>query len=256
MKALIFCVPLLVYGQAATDVEQGRALFRSNCAFCHGATARGGRGPNLVSAPLTHGDSSENIEAVIREGVPGTSMPSFGSFSPEELRQVAIYLKSLSAGQRRAVHVPGDAAKGREVYAANGCAGCHRIGNEGSVFGPDLSRVGAARSVDYIRQSIIEPSADIPDEYRGVMVVTNDGHRVTGVRVNEDTFTVQLRDVSQNFRMFEKDRVKEVSEVNHSLMPAYKQLSPAQLDDLVAYLVTLRGPSAKTDHVNKARTIK
>ena len=81
---------------------------------------------------------------------------------------------------------------------------------EGSVYGPELTRIGAGRSAEYIRESIVNPSADIPEEYEGVTVVTRDGKRITGVRINEDTFTVQLRDPSQNFRMFQKDEVREV----------------------------------------------
>ena len=249
-------IPFALLSAQTGDVGPGRALFRSNCAFCHGGDARGGRGPNLVSAPLAHGESDDAIKTVIREGVPGTAMPAFSEFTPEELANIVSYLKSLSHGVVRQVKVAGDPSKGREVYAANGCTGCHRIGNQGSVYGPDLSRIGAARSIEYIRESIVNPSADIPDEYQGVTVVTKEGRSVTGVRINEDTFSVQLRDASQRFRMFEKDQVREVKDVDKSLMPAYASLSAADLENLIAYLSTLRGSVQTTDQVNKAAGIK
>ena len=255
VRAAVFFIPFALAAQSG-DIDQGRALFRSNCAFCHGGDARGGRGPNLVSAPLVHGESDDAIKTVIREGVPGTAMPAFSEFTPEEAAAIVSYLKSLSHGVVRQVKAPGDPQKGREVYAARGCASCHRIGNDGSVFGPDLSRIGAARSIEYIRESILNPSADIPDEYQGVTVVTKEGRSVTGVRINEDTFSVQLRDASQAFRMFEKDQVREVKDVSKSLMPPYASLPAADLENLIAYLNTLRGVAQTTDLVNKAGGIK
>ena len=252
MKLVILLIPVALSAQ----VEQGRAVFRSNCAFCHGGDARGGRGPNLVSAPLTHGESDDAIKTVIREGVPGTSMPSFSDFTPEDVADLVAYLRSLSQGVSRQIHIAGDAAKGRQVYMQNGCVGCHRVGTEGSAFGPDLSRIGAARSVEYIRESIVNPSADIPDEYQGVTVTTNDGRSVTGTRINEDTFSVQLRDVSQRFHMFQKDQLREVKDADKSLMPAYGAFSKTDLENLLAYLNSLRGASQKTDLVNKGAGIK
>ena len=114
-------------------------------------------------------------------------------------------------------------------------------GHGGSTYGPDLTRIGQARPAHYLRESITEPSADIPPQYEGVTVVTRQGTRVQGVRVNEDTFSVQLRDASQKFRSFVKEDVQEVTPVKQSLMPAYKQIPAADLDDLVAYLSSLRG---------------
>ena len=87
----------------------------------------------------------------------------------------------------------------------------------------------------------VPSTADIPDEYKGVNVVTRDGQRITGVRINEDTFSVQLRDASQNFRMFQKDEVQQVSYESKSLMPAYNSLAKDDLQNLLAYLDTLRG---------------
>jgi len=252
LKLLVFLIPLAAFGQT----DPGRALFRSNCAFCHGGDARGGRGPNLVSAPLAHGESDEALKTVIRDGVPGTSMPAFSEFTAEEVGEIVAYVKSLSAGVNRQARVEGDPVQGRQLYLRNGCAGCHRIAGEGSVFGPDLSRIGAARSIEYIRESIVNPSADIPQEYQGVTVVTSDGRKVTGVRINEDTFSVQLRDAGQQFRMFQKDSVREVKDVDKSPMPAYTRLSASDLQNLLAYLNTLRGNAQKTDRVDKAPGIK
>ena len=66
-------------------------------------------------------------------------MPAF-EFEKYELDRLVAYVRTLSASSGRAVSagpVAGDAAKGRQVYERGGCAGCHRVGSEGSVFGPE-----------------------------------------------------------------------------------------------------------------------
>jgi hypothetical protein len=78
---------------------------------------------------------------------------------------------------------------------------------------------------------------------------------VTGVRVNEDTFSIQLRDFSQKFRMFHKDELQQVIYEKNSMMPAYPKLSQQELDDLLAYLVSLQGASKGSD-VKQAEGIR
>jgi putative heme-binding domain-containing protein len=226
--------------RAADDPEKGRAIYRSNCAFCHGLTGLGGRGPELV----THRKPDPEIKQVIREGVPGSTMPSFGGFEEQELNDLVAFIRLLAGSGSAPETVKGDPGRGRTLYAKLACASCHQVGIEGSTYGPDLTRIGNARPVHYLRESLTEPSADVPPQYEGVTVVTRQGTRVQGVRVNEDTFSVQLRDASQKFRSFRKEDVREVSPVKQSLMPAYKQLPAKDLDDLVAYLASLRGEAA------------
>jgi putative heme-binding domain-containing protein len=245
MRIIIVAAAALVYASAVraqtSQVELGKAVYRSNCAFCHGLTALGGRGPNLASGEPR---SEETIKKVVRNGVPGSTMPAFDSFDPDELNSLVAFLKSLS-GSASTEQIAGDPAKGQQVYVKSGCTGCHQIGGAGSTYGPDLSRVGGGRPVAYLRESIVNPSADIPEEFQGVSVVTKDGKRITGVRANEDTFSVQLRLPSQLYRSFVKQEVKEVTDEKKSLMPAYKDMSKDDLENLLAYLHTLRGQNEK-----------
>lgn len=237
-------VLMLAFGvcflRGAEDPEKGRAIYRSNCAFCHGLTGLGGRGPDLV----THRKPDAEIKRIIREGVPGSTMPSFGGFEEDELNNITAFLRQLAGTGSAPGSAKGDPGRGRALYTKLACASCHQVGNEGSTYGPDLTRVGAARPVHYLRESITEPSADVPPQYEGVAVVTRQGTKVQGVRVNEDTFSVQLRDSSQKFRSFLKEEVKEVATVKQSLMPEYKQLAPGDLDDLVSYLASLRADAS------------
>jgi cytochrome c oxidase cbb3-type subunit 3 len=257
MKVFFSIISILVFAcvvrAADASVEQGRALYRSNCAFCHGLTGRGGRGPNLVAGERK---SDEQIGKIIKNGVPGSTMPAFSGFEPDEIGKLIAFLHHLAGTEGATEKITGNAVQGRQVYERSGCMNCHQIGTEGSTFGPDLTRIGRSRSLHYLMESILEPSADIPENYEGVTVVEKDGKRITGVRVNEDTFSVQLRLPSQAYRSFLKDEVKEVVPQKQSLMPAYKNMPKTDLDNLVAYLSSLRGETPKGGKTKEAEGIK
>jgi cytochrome c oxidase cbb3-type subunit III len=254
--ALLVLCSSAARSQTETEIADGKATFRSDCAFCQGLVGGGGRGAPLNRGRLVHGSTDDDIKGVILNGVPGTNMPAF-DLDKDDLAHLVAYVRSLAgAGTQHAAPVAGDPVKGREVYQRSGCAGCHSIGLEGSVFGPELTRVGAGRSPEYIRESLLNPSADIPEDYAGVTVVTRDGQRITGVRVNEDTFTVQLRDASQNFRMFQKDQVQQVIYETKSLMPGYSSLSRDDLQNLLAYLDSLRGDLNAGAGVKKEKGVR
>ena len=73
-------------------------------------------------------------------------------------------------------------------------------------------------------------------------MVTSDGKRITGVRKNEDTFSVQLMSADEQLHLFLKKELQEVREETGSLMPGYnrRMLSDKDLEDLVAYMSGLR----------------
>jgi putative heme-binding domain-containing protein len=130
------------------------------------------------------------------------------------------------------------------------------VKGRGGHLGPDLSRVGAARSLAYLTESIREPNKElslgytdpnnhygIPLEYDTVIVVTRDGRRITGVAKNEDAFTIQLLAQDDQLHLLEKRDLTEVRHERRSLMPAYPPaaLGNLELQNLLAYLSTLRG---------------
>jgi putative heme-binding domain-containing protein len=183
-------------------------------------------------------------------------MPAFSGFEPSELNNLVGFLKHMSGTGGAPEKATGNAVNGRKVYERSGCSSCHQVGSEGSSYGPDLTRIGGARSLHYLTEAITDPSNDIPDRYQGVTVVTKDGKKVTGVRINEDTFSVQVRLPSQLYRSFMKDDVSQVVHEKASLMPAYKTMSKTDLDDLIAYLSTLRGDTLKGAKTKEAEGIK
>jgi cytochrome c oxidase cbb3-type subunit III len=239
LAGLLLFAPVTSY--AADPMTVGQAQFDRACAGCHGPGGTGGRGPSLRKQ-LTHGNTASDLRAVIRNGIPGTGMPKF-HFDSEELEPLVAYVQSLSRGGFEADTHGGDPAEGRRIYDKLGCANCHKIGTDGSALGPNLTRIGSARSYGYLRSSLLNPSADVPEEYQAVTVVTQEGRSITGIRMNEDSFTVQLRLPDQSFLSFDKQTLKEEVPQVKSLMQPYA-LQEHELVDLLAYLTSLSGNGA------------
>jgi putative heme-binding domain-containing protein len=162
---------------------------------------------------------------------------------PDEVAGVAVYVRSL--GQRPAEAVPGDALRGASVFASNGCKGCHIIGGEGEAFGPELTSVGARRAAAFLRQTVLKPAATLPGDFEYVSVTPATGTAVRGIRVNEDSFTIQLRDAGGQYHSFRKTQIRELRRLTgETPMPSYEErIGSAELDDLIAYLASLRGKS-------------
>jgi putative heme-binding domain-containing protein len=146
----------------------------------------------------------------------------------------------------------GDLAAGKQLYQSHGCAGCHSIGTEGSAFGPDLTRIGAGRSYEYLKASVLDPSADISEKYQGVRIVDQQGKQYQGICVNEDTFSIQVRLPNQEFISFDKQALRELVHEKKSLMPAYS-FSDSELRNLLFYLSSLTGRSTTTETQEQAR---
>jgi putative heme-binding domain-containing protein len=137
----------------------------------------------------------------------------------------------------------GDAARGKALFEGKGrCTTCHRVNRQGARVAPDLSTVGVSGTPEGLRRSLLDPTSAMKPINRPVRVVTNDGTVITGRRLNEDTHTVQLIDSKERLLSLEKSELKEYVIGTTSPMPSYKDtLTPAELDDVVAYLTSLKG---------------
>lgn len=234
------------------DVQQGKKLFDGMCARCHGVDGTGDEGPALNRPTLTRAGADDALREVIRDGIPDRGMPRVRRLTDNELDQLVAYVRSL--GRSATVATTGNAEKGRASYEKLACATCHIINGQGGSFGPDLTQIGVNRGPSYLRQSFLGPAETLPrgsspvpgrgfTEFLPVRVVTTDGREVRGVRINEDPFTIQLRDPSNRFHSFRKSDTKEIEkEFGKSLMPSFRgRLTDAETEDLVAYLASLRG---------------
>jgi putative heme-binding domain-containing protein len=227
-------------GFNTADLARGKQLFVGHCAPCHGIDGSGGRGANLTVPKLKRAADNSAFFDLVQNGIEGTSMDGAWQLSDSEIWHVVAFVRSL--GRTAISKLPGDPARGRAVYDQEECASCHIIKGVGSSFGPELTIIGAQRSLVYLRESIVNPSADIQPDYVSVRVRTRDGKVISGIRVNEDSFTIQIKDAENRFHSFRKADLAVVDiETGESAMPVYGGLSAAQLDDLVSYLASLRG---------------
>src|SRR5439155_11017619 len=175
---------------------------------CHGMQGGGGLGANLRLPKLRRAADDDSLFDLIRSGIPGTGMPFTFAMTDDEVRDVIAYVRSL--GRIPPEPVPGDPDKGRLVYDKAACGHCHIVASQGGNLGPDLNDVGSRRGVEFLKGAILHPGKDrtvTSDGYAAylpVLAVTRDGRVLTGMRVNEDTFTIQFRDVNNRLHSFQK----------------------------------------------------
>ena len=230
---------------SATDLADGEKLFNVHCARCHGMAGAGGEGSNLAQARLKHAPDDEALIALIDDGIPGTGMPAIWTLNEDQLPKVAGYVRSL--GQLEPEEMPGDPDRGAQIYqGSGGCSACHIVDGIGKGIGPELSDIGERRGMVYLRQSLIEPeiSQSQTSGYQDFLTVrahTASGI-VEGMRISEDAFSIQLRDVGGRVHSLRKDELIDLQKMfAHSLMPQYAGgVSGQDLDDLVSYLMSLR----------------
>lgn len=223
----------------AVDLAEGRELYRLRCAECHGGEGEGGRGPNLADGVFYHGDTDSDLSHTIQDGIPGTEMPGFAG-SELRISQLVAFIRSLNRAARPA-ELPGDSARGEELFRASDCLSCHRLGPEGSFGGPDLSSVGSRRSLRHLRDSLVDPSRDVRPRYRVASVVETSGARVRGFLLDEDRHTIQLLDLDGALRSFSRQELTSVETSRESIMPSYSEVfDERELNDLVSFLSTRR----------------
>ena len=253
MKRILFCLFAVLSSEAIavetkmrlpsshSDLATGAKLFENHCGRCHGPKGEGGRGPMLSRAKLSRAPDDATLVKVIEDGIRGTEMPGAGSMTEREMRQTAAYVRSL--GKVAPKPPPGDPARGAEIYRGKGaCASCHSLKGEGGISGPDLAGIGGTRSAGYLHQALVDPEAALPEGYLLVKVATKGGENVTGIRVDEDSFSLQLRDNSGRSHSFWKSEIAQAEKQRgKSPMPSYKgRLSDDEVTDLVAYLASLK----------------
>ncbi len=223
------------------DIEYGARLFVEQCSACHGENGDGVAGVDLKSGKFKNAVTDPQLRTVITNGFPATGMPAF-VFTPSELTGIVAYLRNMNTFDRGSTK-GGDAAHGRTVFEGKGaCLSCHRVNHNGSRKAPDLSDIGAIRSAGSLERSLRNPSSQMMPINRPVRIVTRDGRVITGRRLNEDTFTLQLADEEGRLISLAKADLRELQISTTSTMPSYeKELSPQELADVVTYLLTLKG---------------
>lgn len=184
LLALVALLAIMVVasgcGTTDADPERGRTLFIQKCGTCHamaqaGTTAQ--TGPNLdhaFAAAREEGNDSDTVEGVVKAQVeyprpsndnPAVSMPA-DLVTGQDLDDVAAYVGEWAG-------VPGAApprvagGPGAQVFANNGCGGCHTFAaaESGGVTGPNLDEVLPGETQAHVEEMVVNPNAEIAKGY-------------------------------------------------------------------------------------------
>lgn len=227
---------------SAIDVRMGQRQFQSKCTSCHGVSATGGEeadGPDLTTGSFRHSTTDAGLFRVIRDGIEGTSMRGLRRAEDQEIWQLVTYLRTLSDTVDLA-SLPGSPEAGRAAFERLDCGRCHMVRGRGGRLGPDLSRVGERRDPGELAGDLSAPNAEVAPRWWTVRVTRADGTLVEGLRMGEDTFNLRIMDGEERLLSFAKTSLRSVERILESTMPT-EPLSDEERDDLVAYLVSLRG---------------
>jgi len=187
-------------GTSTADIARGRVLFIQKCGVCHELAEAGTAaqiGPNLddaFAAARAAGESGETIEGVVEaqvetprpsNGNPAVSMPPH-VVGGQDLDDVAAYVGTYAGVPGAAPpKVPG--GPGAQVFANNGCGGCHTLAaaKSGGTTGPNLDEVLPGQSAAMIAESIEDPNAKIAKGYPANVMPPNFAENLSPVEIEQ-----------------------------------------------------------------------
>jgi putative heme-binding domain-containing protein len=224
------------------DVAAGQKVYSTVCAACHGPAGNAIGNVDLRRGPLPRAATDDALRAVITKGFPQSGMPAF-KLEAAELNGLVAFIRAGLENAPPPAPVAGDAALGRVLFETKGkCLECHRVFETGNFIGPELTEIGRLRSLASLERSLLDPTGNMQPINRPVRAVTREGKVITGRRLNEDLFTVQLITNEGRLVSLVKPELKEWTVGTTSTMPSYKtSLTAMELTNLLSYLVSLKG---------------
>ncbi|HCQ37892.1 MAG TPA: hypothetical protein DIV39_01960, partial [Verrucomicrobiales bacterium] len=199
--------------------------------------------PSMALVGLNHAGSSANKSEALIE-----AFRKAGSLKPMKLKLSSAEMEAMMLR----VAAEGSAARGEQAYRRAGmqCIVCHAIGGAGGIIGPDLVSIGASAPVDYLIESMLEPSKKIKEGYHTAVVTTREGDVVAGAIARQDDTEIVVRDAKGMEIRVPKKEVATTSVSPVSLMPMglTAQLREDEFVDLIRFLSELgkEGPYKTT----------
>jgi len=173
-----------------------------------------------------------------------SGLKTLGLYDPAKVKLLAVEMPpemqgvpELPTGAEIA-KLPGDVLRGQAAVAV--CFTCHKVGQQGVEFGPDLTAFGRQQPVEVIANAIARPSADISHGYEGSEIKTKDGLTITGMILASGD-PVMIKCMGGMVQTVPKDRIASQKKMSRSLMyqPQQLGLTPQAIRDIVAYLKSL-----------------
>lgn len=229
------------HAYTSESVATGYKVYLDSCALCHGMEGNWIEGVDLSRAQFISVVTDHEIKGVIKQGAGEGRMPPF-NLTEAELDGIIAYIRIGFDPDGVAVKI-GDASHGETIYRTKGaCTSCHRISGQGPRTAPDLTRIGITRTPGALYRSLVEPEAGLLPINKSVTAITRDGETITGRRLNEDTYTVQMIDQEERLRSLDKSNLSHY-EVSDAPIHKPTTLSDEEVADVIAYLLNLRGES-------------
>ena len=195
-------------------------------------------------------DTATISEAAAIEGIRLASSKGLASLIESSLRkagQIKQMDKPLTTQEMLAmvtkVKELGDPARGEKVYRRQQllCLTCHAIGGSGGVIGPDMVSIGASAQVDYLIESLLNPTAKIKEGYHMTMVTTKDGGVFAGGIAQDSSDELVIRDAANQMHKIAKANIAQKTISPVSMMPPglTASLREDEFLDLVRFLSEL-----------------
>jgi putative heme-binding domain-containing protein len=191
----------------------------------------------LKESPGLQGVRSSQLQPLLAKYPPAVREAGAGLLDRvnADAAQILARVTALSA-----TLPPGDVRRGQALFnsAKSTCTACHAIGYAGGKFGPDLTRIGQARSTRDLLEAIVAPSASFVQGYEPFTVTTRDGVQHFGLLRKNSPDEVLLATGPGTEERLSRADVTEMRPGSVSLMPqGYDQLlTPQDLADLIAFL--------------------
>jgi putative heme-binding domain-containing protein len=227
---------------AQSDISLGGEVYIARCAQCHGSNGTNIGTANLPRGIFRRATTDDELRQLILKGIPDGGMPPT-KLDDQSLTAIVAFIRAGLDVNARAVSVAvGDAARGRTIFQGKGgCLSCHRVAGEGSAVAPDLTDIGSLRTPAALRMSLVDPTSAMVPLNRPVRAVTQDGRKISGRRLNEDTYTVQLIDEQAHLVTLLKSDLRDYVILTASPMPSYRdKLTNDEIADVIGYLLSLR----------------
>jgi putative heme-binding domain-containing protein len=161
---------------------------------------------------------------------------AFGLFRQESVA-------ARGAQSANGAQLAGDAVRGQAIFDGKGnCLSCHRVADQGSYMGPNLSAIGTSLTAAELEKAILDPSPEVKAQNRLYKVVTSDGKTITGRLLNQDVYIVQMLTSEPRLVTLKKSTLRSYDFVETPPMSSYRdKFTAAEQADLIAYLLSLQG---------------